>query len=419
MKTYKKSMLIVGSILFFSTAAVWEIDSYQRDAYGKRVDTGRSIASQTPSVTIIQKIDIRIYTVQKINVVVSADRALLAELNAKQRKIRRLLSLHSNDQGKITELKGDLAKLKEEMTTVKEGLEKKIADLSAEKEELNRLLAEAKAENIEVSAKKDEFQKLYQETQTSLEEIKIEVADLAIQLAEVKTHLEEKETLIAELERANCEKELKISKLEDDVKKQIADKEGIMAKLEELEEELASLEEEDEDDEGDRGTSANDRPRQVASNQDSSANMMGIQQMLAAFSQQIQVQQLQLQQQIFSQINAPNFNSGMDHYRSTLMSNMMLSRMMGSGSHMSGGWGMPSGLSSNYDYMLSSPTFSLVEPTYSPIYYDQGIPRGIGMGGIGRAPAITGQGARQPSRLPGHANPMMNGNIFNQVPTSL
>ena len=196
------------------------------------------------------------------------------------------------------------------------------------------------------------------------------------------------------LKSANCEKQDKISKLEEEVIGHIADKEEIMTKIEELEEELASLEEDDDDVEEEDDENNDSKPTRVASHDNSA---LIVQQMMAAFSQQMQMQQFQMQAQMFTQINQRPI--GMDQFSMmTMMNNMMLSNMMGNMA--SGGWGTPGRLGS-YDHLLHSPTYSLVDPIYSPVYYDQGIPSGIG---LGRSPAVS------PIQRPG--------NIFTQVPQS-
>ncbi|MCO4793625.1 MAG: hypothetical protein KC493_07935 [Bacteriovoracaceae bacterium] len=403
MSSYKKSLLIMGSLLFVSAATVWEIDSFQTEEYGKRVRSGRSIASKSEpaSMIIIKKIDIRIYSVTNITHVISADRRLLAELNVKQKRIRRLIRKNHANKHEIAKLKKELVELQAQMETTRKNLEAKVVELQKEKEQLQAHLDEAKRENVDVSAKRDEFEEKFNEASTSLAETKVELASLSEKLTELEAKIEEQETLIAELKKANCEKEGTISELESEITTHIADKEEIMTKLEELEEELAALEEEEDEEETDEDEDE-DQDRRVANNNNNSGNMMAIQQMMAAFSQQMQMQQFQMQSQMFTQINNQPIGggSGMDYYQMTMMNNMMLSNMMGRQSHAAGGWGMPSGLGGSYDYMLSSPTFSLMNPTYSPIQYNGGIPQGLGFGGT-RSPAIN------------------QGNMFTQLPSSL
>jgi chromosome segregation ATPase len=376
---------------------------YQRTAqahdkaqYARQKNIGRSIATHSkdkqPIVIINQKIDIRIYQITKITKVVENDRVLLAELSKKERQIRRLLKMNRGQKKGITQLKSDLADIQRQMQETQVNLEKQISELENEKENLKKLLAEAEAQNIEIVSRKDELQAKLDEAQLMIEETKKEAEELSLKVTELSAKIEEQEAMIAELKKANCEKQDKISKLEEEVIGHIADKEEIMTKIEELEEELASIEEEDDDVEEDENNDS--KPTTVASHDNSA---LIVQQMMAAFSQQMQMQQFQMQAQMFTQINQRPVGMG-QFSMMTMMNNMMLSNIMGNMT--SGGWSMPSRLGS-YDHLLHSPTYSLVDPIYSPVYYDQGIPSGIG---LGRSPAVS------PIQRPG--------NIFTQVPQS-
>jgi chromosome segregation ATPase len=423
MSRRKKSLFILSSFVLgsflCSFLVVKELERQDREAYAVRYheyqrvalahdkaqyarqkNIGRSIATYSkdaePVVIINQKIDIRIYQITKITKIVKNDRALLAELSKKERQIRRLLKVNRGQKKEIAQLKQDLADVQRQMQDSQASLEKQVTELEAEKENLKKLLAEAEAQNVEIVSRRDELQEKLDEAQLMIEETKKEAEELSVKVTELNAKIEEQEAMIAELKKANCEKQDKISKLEEEVAGHIADKEEIMTKIEELEEELASLEEDEDADEEDEDSDSDSdtTPRRVASNDN---NALVVQQMMAAFSQQMQMQQFQMQAQMFTQINQQPV--GMDQFTMmTMMNNMMMSNMMGKMA--TGGWGMPGGMAS-YDHLLHSPTYSLMDPVYSPVFYDQGIPSGIG---LGRSPAVSPV-QRQ-------------GNIFTKVPQS-
>lgn len=420
MSTSKKSLFIMscfmlGSVLG-SFLVVKEIESRDREEYAKRhqeylrvaaefdkaqyarqKNIGRSIATyskEQPVVIINQKIDVRIYQITKITKVVSMDRKLLAKLAKRERQIRRLTKLNRGQKSEIEKLKKELAEVQRQMQETKESLENQVTKLEEERESLKKLLADAEEQNIQILSRKEELQAKLDEAQKEIDEAKKEAEELTQKVAELSAKIEEQEAMIAELKKANCEKIDKISKLEEEVAGHIEDKEEIMSKIEELEAELAAIEDDDEDESDDEDNDDEPAPRRVASNNNSG---LVVQQMMAAFSQQMQMQQFQMQSQMFTQINQQPV--GMDQFTMmTMMNNMMLSNMMNR--HSTGGWGMPN-VGGGYDHFLHSPSYSLLDPHYSPVYYDQGIPSGIGSG---RSPAVS------PLNRPG--------NIFTQVPRS-
>ncbi len=384
---------------------------YQRTAfehdkaqYARQKNIGRSIATYSkepqPVVIINQKIDIRIYQVTKITKIVRNDRHLLDKLCQKERQIRRLLKMNRGQKKEIDKLKSDLAEVQRQMEETKASLEKQIANLETEKENLKQLLSEAEALNVEIISRKEELQAKFDEAQKEITETKAEVEALSLKVTELSAKIEEQEAMIAQLKKANCEKQDKISKLEDEVAGHIKDKEEIMSKIEELEEELASIEDDNDDEDEDSDDDSDDQTdRRTASNNN---NALVVQQMMAAFSQQMQMQQFQMQAQMFTQINQQP--AGMDQFSMmTMMNNMMMSNWMGNMA--TGGWGSPygNGIGGNYNHFLHSPTYSLIEPSYSPVYYDNGIPSNVGLGG--RSPAVSPMNRQ--------------GNIFTQVPTNL